>query len=575
MAEKQISILLVAKNLASGAIGKVTKDVTTLGKVSNRAGQGMRSLAGNLAKLGAIAAVGIGVAVKGGLESLAELESAVSSVDGAIKQLGLTGKVTGAQVATWANEIEGASDAAFDDKAITAGAGSLIRYGKVTKDNLRPAMVVMTDLAAKTGDVESAAKTLAKALADPAKATGVLKKSGVVLTEAQQKQLKGLTSLTKGEAEHYKELRKTDKGAAERYKAKALAAKQDKAQAWLLAQITKTTKGAAEALNGPYKDALNESADAVEDAQRALAEGFMPVIAKAANWIKTKLADPAVITGLKDLGNSLAGMLDTGLNFAMGIPWDKVKSTMQTVGGMAKMALDAFLAMPAWVQTAVVGGWGLNKLTGGALGDIVGELGKGLIKGVLGINAGVVNIKAASVVGGPTVPGTNAAPGGGGKTSLLPALLTAGAAATVGNEILTVIGDKALEVTGAKGNPLAETGVKMPRQMFFPGIDTLKNLPQILDGTLGIESLLFDTNQIGLLNQRTAAEAVSVNRENSAGLNGVRAAALESARAIRAKKWDNNVTVNVPVRITTKVSVHDITKVVITSGRYNGKTVPV
>jgi hypothetical protein len=560
MAEKQISILLVAKNLASGAIGKVTKDVTTLGKVSNRAGQGMRSLAGNLAKLGAIAAVGIGVAVKGGLESLAELESAVSSVDGAIKQLGLTGKVTGAQVATWANEIEGASDAAFDDKAITAGAGSLIRYGKVTKDNLRPAMVVMTDLAAKTGDVESAAKTLAKALADPAKATGVLKKSGVVLTEAQQKQLKGLTSLTKGEAEHYKELRKTDKGAAERYKAKALAAKQDKAQAWLLAQITKTTKGAAEALNGPYKDALNESADAVEDAQRALAEGFMPVIAKAANWIKTKLADPAVITGLKDLGNSLAGMLDTGLNFAMGIPWDKVKSTMQTVGGMAKMALDAFLAMPAWVQTAVVGGWGLNKLTGGALGDIVGELGKGLIKGVLGMNAAVVNINAGVVNGGGGgLPGK-----GGGVGDVAGTVAKGGALATAGAAGVVTAGALAGMYALLYGLPAiaaAQPGFKPEKGVNAesardPGFQANRQIAALLAGVPKIAS--------------NTAQSLTGDRSTRSQLTGVKSAALESARAIRAKKWDVDVGVKVTVPVRTTVSVRQFNIVAKTQGAYQG-----
>ena len=53
-------------------------------------------------------------------------------------------------------------------------------------------------------------------------------------------------------------------------------------------------------------------------------------------------------------------------------------------------------SLPPWVQTAVITGWGLNKLTGGALGGIVAELGKGLIKGVLGIKAGAVNITAAT-----------------------------------------------------------------------------------------------------------------------------------------------------------------------------------
>src|SRR5205085_9425524 len=131
------------------------------------------------------AAVGVGATfiaknVESGLSSLAQLESAVGSVDGAIKQMGLTGKLTGTQVATWANEIEASIGAAFDDKEITQAATTLLRFGKVTETNLRPALVVMTDLATKTGSVDSAASLLAKALADPEKAAGKLARAGVV-----------------------------------------------------------------------------------------------------------------------------------------------------------------------------------------------------------------------------------------------------------------------------------------------------------------------------------------------------------------------------------------------------------
>ena len=66
-----------------------------------------------------MAAVGIAAGVKSGLENLATLESAITSVDGAIAQMGLTGQVTGAQIATMANEIEASIGAAFDDKDIT------------------------------------------------------------------------------------------------------------------------------------------------------------------------------------------------------------------------------------------------------------------------------------------------------------------------------------------------------------------------------------------------------------------------------------------------------------------------
>jgi hypothetical protein len=319
-------------------------------------------------------------------------------------------------------------------------------------------------------------------------------------------------------------------------------------QTWLLAELAKTTGGAAEALNGPYKDALNESADAVEDAQRALAEGFMPVIAKAATWIKTKLGDKAVIQGLRDLGNSLAGMLDKGLDFATSIPWDKVMTAMRAVGAGAKMALDAFLAMPSWVQTAVVGGWGLNKLTGGALGDIVGALGSGLIKGVLGMNAGVVNINAGVVNGGP------------GGTPGVPPVVGAAAAAGGAGAVVT-----AGLVGGMIAIPLASIGAQLAN--LKP--ESARTQPAVLGGK-GFSVVIPPLRKI----ESNTAQALGVTRNLRQSTDGVKAAALESARAIRAKKWDVDVKVNVPVRITTKVSIRDITRVVVTSGRYAGKTVP-
>ncbi len=392
MAEKELAILVTAKDLASRTIGKVSREVGGLGKVSKTVGHGLSSLAGNLAKVGAVAAVGIGAAVKGGLDSLATLENATTAVDGAIKQMGLAGQVTSGQVAQWANEIESNVEAAFDDKDIVRATATLIRFGKVTPGNLKPAMQVITDLATKTGSVDSAASLLSKALADPEKAAGKLARSGVVLTKVQQDQIKAFVK----------------------------AGQTAKAQQFILDELSKTTKDAARNAVGPYGDALNTLSDAAEDAKRALAEGFLPVIQRAATWLKTKLADPKVIEDIRGFGKGLAGAFDKALTFAQEIPWDSVRSAMQMAGQGAKAALGFFQAMPPWVQTAILTGWGLNKLTGGAVGSLVGQLGSGLIKGVLGMNAGVVNINAA-VVNGGGLPGGPLAPAAAGAGTALAA----------------------------------------------------------------------------------------------------------------------------------------------------------
>jgi hypothetical protein len=427
-----IASLELRDDLKKGVAG-ATASVDTLESRINRIGAhvstGLKT-AGRTIGIGIVAAGGaIALGVKQGLDSLATLESAVTSVDGAIDQLGLTGKVTGAEVAQWANQIESAVGAAFDDKDITRATATLIRFGKVTPENIRPAMEVMTDLAAKTGDVDSAAQLLAKALADPEKAAGKLAKAGVVLTAEQQKTLKALVAT--GDAAG--------------------------AQKFLLDRLAETTKGAAAATQGPYQRALSTLKDTFEDVERALAVGFLPVIEKVAELLKGKMADPGFLAKVEDFGRTLADALQKALDAAEKLPWGAIGDAMKLAGQGAKAALDLFTGLPAWVQTAVLTGWGLNKLTGGALGGIVGELSKGLIKGILGITAAQVNINAANAtLGGPGVAGAAAAEGSGiagAVKSALGAVFTVATAYLIFKPVADTLGTLITQAFGTKPAP--------------------------------------------------------------------------------------------------------------------------
>lgn len=373
---------------ADKAIGKLAKLEGAVGGIGAAASKGLKTAGKAIAATAAIGGVFIATQVQSGLQSLAELEDATTQVDAAIKQMGKSGQVTAGQIAQWANEIEAATDAAFDDKAITASAATLIRYGKVTTKNLRPALVVMTDLAAKTGSVESASTLLARALADPAKAAGKLARAGVILTKSQQDQIKALVK----------------------------AGKVGQAQTVILDALTKSTKGAAAASKGEYADSLNILSDTVEDAQRALAVGFLPVIKEVRDILTTELSKPSTINAIKEFGRSAAAGLSKLVDAARKVPWSAIGEGLRIAGQGAKTILDAFLGLPPWVQTAIVTGWGLNKLTGGALTSIFSSFAGGLIKGVLGMTAGVVNIKAATVtgVGGAGAAGATGAIGKAG-----------------------------------------------------------------------------------------------------------------------------------------------------------------
>lgn len=427
------SLELNADKFAKGvkvANSQIDRLAAKTGKIGGLAKTGVSNAIGNIARVGAVAAVGIGAAVKTGLDDLAELESAVTSVDGAIAQLGLTGKVTGSQIAGWANEIESDIGAAFDDKEITAATATLIRFGKVTPENIRPAMEIIADLAVKTGDVDSAASLLAKALADPTKAAGKLARQGIILTKAQQKQIEAFVEA--GDAAS--------------------------AQNVILEELSRTTQGAALASQGPYAQALAKLADVSEDARKALATGFLPVITKVADLLSKELAKPATMSAIKAFGDDLAKGLDSLIEIARNLPWKTIGDSLKLAGSGAKAVLGAFTAMPPWVQTAVLTSWGLNKLTGGALGGIVAELGKGLIKGVLGMTAGVVNLKAGVVNGGI------GSGGGGGQTTVVPGGKQ-GKLANLGSTIMKVaIVSIAVEAAAMLAQELAAQSTAIDKQ---------------------------------------------------------------------------------------------------------------
>ena len=427
---------------ASGAVQRMGVDFAKVGRLSK---QGLSNAATNLTRLGVVAGGFVALNVSRGISSLAELEDAVTSVDGAIKQVGKGWTTSGQTIAKWANEIETATQRAFDDKEITQAATTLIRYGKISEQQLRPALEVMTDLAAKTGDVGSAGDLLAKSLAAPEKAAARLVRQGIVFNKTTQKQIELLVK----------------------------SGKVGEAQALVLEEIAKQTKGAAAASAGPYRDALNILKDVTEDAQRALGEAFLPVISKVADKLSTELAKPETIRQLRDFGQTLAGAFDKALAIGGKIPWDTIGQSLKIAGTGARAVFDAFTSLPPWVQTAVITGWGLNKLTGGALGGIVGELGKGLIRGVLGINAGVVNVNGRVVNGAPGSGG-----GGGGIAGAVGGAIAAGTVVQGAMDLGTIVTgfDRVLKANNVDGVTNAIRDVKDGVMLLPPGVKGLMDI---------------------------------------------------------------------------------------------------
>jgi len=391
-------------------------------RVGQRIGGGLQSLGKNLAFIGVAAGGILTTQVVAGLRSLEKLETVTNQTAAVVESTGGKAGVSAEQVREYAESLEQLTTA--DDKQIQAAENMLLTFTNISKDAFPDATeaVVNLGIAMAEGDVanadfKSSAIQIGKALNDPIKGITALTRVGVTFTKQQKDQIKTLVESgdTLG------------------------------AQRIILRELETEFGKAGEAAGTGFGADMRRVGDAVEDAQAALATGFLPVIQKVAKFLQTELAKPSTIKAIKEFGEGLAGSFDDVLAVAGKIPWAQIGQSLQVAGAGAHAILDAFLALPPWVQTAVITGWGLNKLTGGALTGIVGELGKGLIKGVLGINAGQVNIRAASVTGagGGVAGGTAGATSTAGKiASAVSKVFILGAAAAFIAELGSIRGEQ-------------------------------------------------------------------------------------------------------------------------------------
>jgi len=393
-------------NKALGGLGKLEG---RFGKIGGIAQKGVGNAIRNIERLGVVAGVALTAAITAGVRSLGVLQRTNAQTAAVIESTGGKAGVTAAQVRDYAEALEEVTTA--DDKAIQSAENLLLTFTGIGSTVFPQATKAVVDLgiAMAGGDIanadfKSSAIQIGKALNDPIKGVGALSRVGVSFTEQQKKQIKVL-------------VKSGDVMGAQKIILKELE--------------TEFGKAGAAAGTGP-EAAWRRLQDAGEDLSMALATGVLPALEKVARWLSTKLRDPGTVRFVQQLGTEIGKAADAALKFVEGIDWGPVIAGAKSVVDIARGVAGAFLALPDWVKTAVITGWGLNKLTGGALGGIVGELGKGLIRGVLGINAGVVNINAGVVNGVGGVPAAGAGKFGFVGTALKVAVI--GAVAVAGLE---------------------------------------------------------------------------------------------------------------------------------------------
>lgn len=403
---------------ANKAIASLGKLESTSFRVGQQIGKGVNNAVRNIQRIAIAGGIALVGAVAFGIRSLEDLDRTVQQTNAVIASTKGKAGVSAAAVRDYAQSLENVTT--VDDKVIQDGENMLLTFTGIGKDVFPRATKAALNMAvAMAGgnveavDLKASAIQLGKALNDPVKGITALRKVGVAFTADQIKQIKTLVA----------------------------AGKLHEAQVIILKELeTEFGKAGAAAGKGPGA-AWRRLQDAGEDLSQSLARGLLPVLTKAATWLSTKLADPAVVRTIDALGVSLGNAADQAFAFIQTVDFKSIADALGTAAGFAGNLVNAFLGMPSWVQTAVITGWGLNKLTGGAVSGIIGELGKGLIKGVLGINAGVVNVNAAAVNGGG-LPGAAGAAGGLGLVSKMFLVGEAIGLSLIVNEVRKNLGDR-------------------------------------------------------------------------------------------------------------------------------------
>ena len=284
MAERKLEVRILGDSRSlERAFGSSTRSAQKF----ERGMSGVGRAAAGLTKAFAVAAAGIGALAVVGAAELSEQAKVSAQTATVLRNLGKTAGVTTRQVEGLASALQASTGAADDE--VQAASNVLLRFGLITKTGkaaegqLRAMTTTALDLSVATGkDLTASAQALGRALADPTKAAGALRRAGIVLTSQQKEQIKTL----------------------------AESGKSAQAQAMVLGLVQQRVKGSAEAfgntLPGQVEKAKRSFEDLAENAIGALAPALskmLPVLSQGIQSLAPVIGQVATI--IADLAQQL------------------------------------------------------------------------------------------------------------------------------------------------------------------------------------------------------------------------------------------------------------------------------
>lgn len=337
---------------------------------------------------------GVGSFLKGSLDEAREAQKVGALTNAVIKSTGGIANVTAKDVDKLSSSLS--AKIGVDDEAIAAGQNMLLTFGNVRNevgkgnDIFNRATVAASDMAAAFGgDAVSNSKMLGKALNDPTEGVSALTRVGVSFTAQQKEQIKTLQASgdTLG------------------------------AQKVILAELSKQTKGAAEAT----ATSGDKMSVAFGNLQETVGVALVPLVDKFAAKMTSDVipAMSTFVTGMQD-GTGAGGKLVSTLRSI----YNNAKPVAETIISVAQ----AFSGMPGATQKVLLLA-GAALLLKNRFGESLPSI-QNFDKTTALATAKTVAMRGGALAAGSALAGL--ASSAGGSSTALGTLATVGAGVTTG-----------------------------------------------------------------------------------------------------------------------------------------------
>jgi hypothetical protein len=356
-----------------------------LGKV----GQGLKTGLANTAKIAGIGIGFLGLQIKAGIDQLIRFDSIAAQTNAVLKSTKNAAGLTADEIVDMTASLEKLTG--IEKETTQEAANLLLTFTNIKDDVFPDTLAVIQDISTAMGsDMNQEAIRLGKALNDPIRGMSALSEVGVTFNDVQRRSIE----------------RAQESGNI------------FKAQTIILKELRKEFGGSAEAADKTFGGSLRRLRNNVADLQVNLAAPLVQPLARLTRRLTEFAASEEVQQGIRDLGEGIAGLfsdenlesgvaaIKSGFGFIRDLPWDTIKSGLQTTADIAGRAVSLFRSLPPELQTGLVTLLAANKLTGGLVAQGIGDVAGFLLRGLTTVNAAVVNVFGTSVnTGVPGVPG--------------------------------------------------------------------------------------------------------------------------------------------------------------------------